>query len=230
MSDFTAIGQLVNEARNLLDSIKGGAIRTMQTQFDALKVQLNDVISGANGRLNTFITQQQQNVSTIFADPDKRYKVNLSSVEARTVLDLSHLDEDKFYCVCFDRPVMLDVRIKRYVHQDEKGSGILEYFVQLQNFSNGGDFHFAKQFHHCYTGRQFVGKILAACTPYTSGIWLRGGWTYDLFVSGTMGNEPIKVIESDTDVAGEYYGTKHFAPPISEVHSSVVPNRYISGV
>ena len=34
MSDFTAIGQLVTEARNLLDSIKGGAIRTMQTTFD----------------------------------------------------------------------------------------------------------------------------------------------------------------------------------------------------
>ncbi|MEZ8704140.1 hypothetical protein AB6D74_20055 [Vibrio cyclitrophicus] len=34
MSDFTAIGQLVTEARNLLDSIKGGAIRTMQATFD----------------------------------------------------------------------------------------------------------------------------------------------------------------------------------------------------
>ncbi|RPF11484.1 hypothetical protein [Vibrio crassostreae] len=40
MSDFTAIGQLVTEARNLLDSIKGGAIRTMQTQFDALKASI----------------------------------------------------------------------------------------------------------------------------------------------------------------------------------------------
>ncbi|CAK2464917.1 conserved hypothetical protein [Vibrio crassostreae] len=230
MSDFTAIGQLVTEARNLLDSIKGGAIRTMQTQFDALKVQLNDVINGANGRLNTFITQQQQNVSTIFAEPDKRYKVNLSNVENKTVLDLSHLDGDKFYCVRFDRPIMLDVRIKRYVHQDEPGGGILEYFVQLQNFSNGGDFHFAKQLHHRYTKREFVGKVLAASTPYTSGIWLRGGWTYDLFVSGTMGKEPIKVIETDTDVADEYHGTTHFAPPISAVHSSVVPNSYISGV
>ncbi|PQJ63742.1 hypothetical protein BTO10_02700 [Vibrio chagasii] len=36
-TNFAAIGQLVTEARNLLDSIKGGAIRTMQTQFDALK-------------------------------------------------------------------------------------------------------------------------------------------------------------------------------------------------
>ncbi|MCY9828595.1 hypothetical protein [Vibrio chagasii] len=230
MSDFTAIGQLVTEARNLLDSIKGGALRKMETQFDALKVQLGDVISGANGRLNTFITQQQQNVSAIFADPDKRYQTNLSSNESRTVLDLTHLDKDKFYCVCFDRPIMLNVRLKRYVHQDEKGSGILEYFVQLQNFSNGGDFHFAKQKHHCYSQQPFIGKIIAAATPYTSGIWIRGGWTYDLFVSGGMGSNGIKVIESATQVADDFYGNQYFAPPIDTVHRSVVPNRYISGV
>ncbi|MFA0486602.1 phage tail protein [Vibrio sp. 10N.222.55.B11] len=41
MSDFTAIGQLVTEARNLLDSIKGGAIRKMETAFDAFMVNVN---------------------------------------------------------------------------------------------------------------------------------------------------------------------------------------------
>lgn len=46
MSDFTAIGQLVTEARNLLDSIKGGAIRTMQTQFDALIVSITNKFNG----------------------------------------------------------------------------------------------------------------------------------------------------------------------------------------
>lgn len=41
-TNFAAIGQLVTEARNLLDSIKGGAIRAMQTQFDELKKTFSD--------------------------------------------------------------------------------------------------------------------------------------------------------------------------------------------
>ncbi|MFA0643736.1 hypothetical protein AB4605_21125 [Vibrio cyclitrophicus] len=49
MSDFTAIGQLVTEARNLLDSIKGGAIRTMQTTFDNL-------LSSFDSRMNKAVT------------------------------------------------------------------------------------------------------------------------------------------------------------------------------
>lgn len=42
MSNFEALGQLVTEARNLLDSIKGGAIRVMQSSFDALMISVND--------------------------------------------------------------------------------------------------------------------------------------------------------------------------------------------
>ncbi|MEZ9047609.1 hypothetical protein AB6D99_20860 [Vibrio cyclitrophicus] len=49
MSDFTAIGQLVTEARNLLDSIKGGAIRTMQTTFDSL-------LASFDSRMNKAVT------------------------------------------------------------------------------------------------------------------------------------------------------------------------------
>ncbi|WP_029790674.1 hypothetical protein [Vibrio harveyi] len=55
MSDFTAIGQLVTEARNLLDSIKGGAIRTMQTEYEALKVSIqsafNSKLAGFEGQV-----------------------------------------------------------------------------------------------------------------------------------------------------------------------------------
>jgi hypothetical protein len=58
MSDFTAIGQLVTEARNLLDSIKGGAIRTMQTKFDDLLVTLNSTFSSK-------LASYQQQVSTV---------------------------------------------------------------------------------------------------------------------------------------------------------------------
>jgi len=59
MSDFTAIGQLVSEARNLLDSIKGGAIRTMQTAFEQMKLTMNadfsNVLSEIQGRANTVL-------------------------------------------------------------------------------------------------------------------------------------------------------------------------------
>ncbi|MFN3019354.1 hypothetical protein ACK1CN_25800, partial [Vibrio coralliilyticus] len=38
MSDnYATVSQLVTEGRNLLDAIKGGAISTMQSQFEAVK-------------------------------------------------------------------------------------------------------------------------------------------------------------------------------------------------
>ncbi|TCV22105.1 hypothetical protein EDB70_11417 [Vibrio crassostreae] len=52
MSDFTAIGQLVTEARNLLDSIKGGAIRKMETAFDALKSSIASEWNGIKTKMN----------------------------------------------------------------------------------------------------------------------------------------------------------------------------------
>ncbi|CAK1801105.1 Phage tail protein [Vibrio crassostreae] len=56
MSDFTAIGQLVTEARNLLDSIKGGAIRTMQSSFDnamnGFTSTFNSKLTGYQGQMN----------------------------------------------------------------------------------------------------------------------------------------------------------------------------------
>uniref|UniRef100_UPI0026215B5F hypothetical protein n=1 Tax=uncultured Vibrio sp. TaxID=114054 RepID=UPI0026215B5F len=55
-SDFTAIGQLVTEARNLLDSIKGGAIRTMQNSFDSamngFTSTFNSKLTGYQGQMN----------------------------------------------------------------------------------------------------------------------------------------------------------------------------------
>lgn len=58
MSNFDALGQLVTEARNLLDSIKGGAIRVMQTQFDDLITSLNDTFSSK-------LANYQQQVSSV---------------------------------------------------------------------------------------------------------------------------------------------------------------------
>ncbi|PTO98843.1 hypothetical protein CWO17_20395 [Vibrio sp. 10N.286.45.A3] len=60
MSDFTAIGQLVNEARNLLDSIKGGAIRLMQTTFD-------DFMGNSRKSVNDFLTQKRSEFSGVLS-------------------------------------------------------------------------------------------------------------------------------------------------------------------
>ncbi|NOH31600.1 hypothetical protein [Vibrio mediterranei] len=55
--NFESIGELVAEARNLLDTIKGGAIRAMQTKFDALMItfqgQVNSFVGNAQSRLAT---------------------------------------------------------------------------------------------------------------------------------------------------------------------------------
>lgn len=59
MSDFIVIGQMVTEARNLLDSIKGGAIRAMQTTFDILvntsKTQLDAFVGEQYGRVTSLL-------------------------------------------------------------------------------------------------------------------------------------------------------------------------------
>ncbi|WP_417448427.1 hypothetical protein [Idiomarina abyssalis] len=56
MSDFTAIGQYVTEAKNLLDAIKGGAIRTMQNSFDnamnGFTSTFNSKLAGYQGQMN----------------------------------------------------------------------------------------------------------------------------------------------------------------------------------
>lgn len=56
MSDFTAIGQYVTEAKNLLDAIKGGAIRTMQNSFDSAMRSFtntfNSRLAGYQGQMN----------------------------------------------------------------------------------------------------------------------------------------------------------------------------------
>lgn len=99
MDNFQALGQLVIKAQDLLDSIKGGAIRVMQTQFDALKVQFTDKLGAVNTELASFVIQQKNSVNTIFSDPDSRYqKVTSLSVKVGG-------DVDKFYPVVIRSPL-----------------------------------------------------------------------------------------------------------------------------
>ena len=56
MDNFQAIGQLVIKAQDLLDSIKGGAIRVMQTQFDALKQTIASEWGGIKNKMNNDVS------------------------------------------------------------------------------------------------------------------------------------------------------------------------------
>lgn len=64
MDNFQAIGQLVIKAQDLLDSIKGGAIRVMQTQFDELKQTLSSdsqtALANFKSTSDAAITAQEQ--------------------------------------------------------------------------------------------------------------------------------------------------------------------------
>ncbi|MGF1716106.1 hypothetical protein L4D08_14615 [Photobacterium chitinilyticum] len=64
MSDFTAIGQYVTEAKNLLDAIKGGAVRVMQTQFDALKASILERGNAAISKIQNDAQMALNQVST----------------------------------------------------------------------------------------------------------------------------------------------------------------------
>lgn len=63
-TNFAAIGGLVTECRNLLDTIKGGAIRVMETQFEALKqafsTDTQQVLNNFQSASNAKIAQQDQ--------------------------------------------------------------------------------------------------------------------------------------------------------------------------
>lgn len=68
---FESIGELVTEARNLLDTIKGGAIRTMQTQFDALKVSFQSFMTTSQQTFDSFVTAQRGRVDAVLAHFDQ---------------------------------------------------------------------------------------------------------------------------------------------------------------
>lgn len=57
-NDYSSIGLLVAKAQELLDRIKGGAIRTMQTQWDALMAKSTQSV-------NDFLTQKRAEFSGV---------------------------------------------------------------------------------------------------------------------------------------------------------------------
>lgn len=201
MSDFTAIGQLVTEARNLLDSIKGGAIRTMQTQFDALKKQFSDKLTAVDSQLLSFVNQQKAIVSGIFTDPDNRYQ-KIAPVSLKI-----NGDKDKFYPVVFgssDTNRIVKVFIGRQIHQDETWSGAMYAGFRAASFSWGGRagtmvMEVLKTVtREGYTSNEvfsdgFVGDYKSSnYHPDGVVVWLRGGYTYDFWVDGAPLNSVIE--------------------------------------
>ncbi|MEZ9422170.1 hypothetical protein AB4186_01730 [Vibrio lentus] len=121
MSDFTAIGQLVTEARNLLDSIKGGAIRTMQTQFDALvnakKVVLDKFVSDQYGRVSSVLNDVHRELPHVLLTPNQKMEtVNNKSIRGYKTI----------YCQEFE--VTREATVHGSSGVDHTGNGVLEEF------------------------------------------------------------------------------------------------------
>ncbi|OCH46129.1 hypothetical protein [Vibrio cyclitrophicus] len=196
MSDFTAIGQYVTEARTLLDSIKGGAIRTMQTQFDALKVAFSDKTIELSQSMTDFVYQQKSKVNEIFADPDSRY----ASVSAQTINVGGNWDT--FYPVCIhgDAAFMRTLQITRgYAHSDrgninglapDVSPGSLMFVVRFVMSAFGNNTPVTSI---DVNNGNFVGKVENYYKSSYLIVWLRGGGvTYNLFMD--RGLEPLPTI------------------------------------
>lgn len=68
---YEVLGNMVTEARNLLDSIKGGAIRVMQTQFDTLKGSFQSFMTISQQTFDSFVTTQRGRVDAVLAHFDQ---------------------------------------------------------------------------------------------------------------------------------------------------------------
>jgi len=189
---------------------------------------LTGVVDGKIQDIDKKVASAESDYQAFKADADDDFQRSLSSAKRVIKVDLKHLDPDKYYAVIFKHPKMFDLRIERYIHADVNGGGILDYYVRLQNWSAGGDFTFAIQEHYFRSVHDFVGKVKAASTPYTSGVWLLGGWSYSLYMSGSISAGPI-LIEDDAQVVEYANGADYFAPPIDSVDASVVSNGYVRG-
>lgn len=177
MDNFQSIGLLVTEARNLLDSIKGGAIRAMQNQFDALKAQFTDKLGAVSSELNVFVQQQKANVNTIFTDPDNRY--SRQDFEKFTVGG----DWDTFYPVFIplQNGRLNEVQLYRpdvYENNDALGLGVTGTFSLLFRGIAGRWGQSAPilsvDFHH-HSHYQFVANVVNDTRLHGVFVWLRGG-------------------------------------------------------
>ncbi|OMO28293.1 hypothetical protein BH582_19445 [Vibrio sp. 10N.222.47.A9] len=239
-TNFTAIGQLVTEARNLLDSVKGGAIRTMQTQFDALKEQFTDKLSSVNTDLAKFVSQQKTNVNSIFSEPDKRYQVLHTQQEDLVVSGSRNF----WYPVVIRVPaVMTNLSISRFTHADHEifgrwnGSVTLDMRVCSRYWGGINSILAVERYQ---IGRKsksrflpdadipFIGRLADGLGPHHMVIWLRGETTYKL--ASDWGNVKFEVHDDGVPFAIEDGYRELDARPVSDgVHMSVPNTGYVRG-
>lgn len=192
MSDFAKISELVTQGQQLLDSIKGGAIRTMQTQFDALKQQFTDKLSSVNTELAQFVSQQKTNVSSIFNEPDNRYQVLHTQSHDVVVTGTRNM----WYPVVIAIPnAMTSLSISRYTHTDSDTFGLWNGALALDMRvcgRNAGGINSAALVERYQVAKKslsrilpdadipFVGRISHQVGPNHVVVWLRGETTYKL--------------------------------------------------
>lgn len=195
MDNFQAIGQLVTKAQDLLDSIKGGAIRAMQNQFEALKVQFTNKLTSVSSELSTFVNQEKGKVASIFSDPDSRYQ------KIQPVSFTIGGDTGKFYPVVFGATAinrLTEIHIGRMIHADGTGKGAMYAKFIASGYGWGArpstmilDTLKTRVWDGLDTDKNVVndGFIAAysGASKHPNGVivWLRGGYSYEAWVDGS---------------------------------------------
>ncbi|OLQ70320.1 hypothetical protein BIT28_16475 [Photobacterium proteolyticum] len=235
--NYATIGEYATEARKLLDSIKGGAIHTMQTEFEALKQQFTDKLDAITPQLNAFVSQQKANVNSIFAEPDKRYQVLHTQPQALVVGGTS----DKWYPVAIEMPagVLTGLSIYRYVHDDEAVYGKFNGSLSLDVIacSSGYGKSIANVIVERYrtAGRQseaagaknpFVGRIESNARSNALVVWLRGATSYHL---GCDNGQVAATVYEAGDAAQGIYPSLDVMNISQGAHVSVPAVGYVRG-
>ncbi|CAK3123334.1 Phage tail protein [Vibrio crassostreae] len=126
MSDFAKISELVTQGQQLLDSIKGGAIRTMQTQFDALKKTITTDGEKVVSDVDSLGRNKLQQLDSELARVKQSVDINALGGEARYVTEITVSgDKDTFYPVYFILPTgdETDIQVFRHYSWNSKNSG-----------------------------------------------------------------------------------------------------------
>ncbi|MGF1888850.1 hypothetical protein L4D13_22310 [Photobacterium profundum] len=139
---YEVLGNMVTEARNLLDSIKGGAIRVMQAQFDALllvyKQRTNNAVTDGLAKINAVI-------SGATALPEATFQ-KLIKVQGKV--------HGVHYLMSVSSPVYTDPSKDSY--KTNQSNGILLWKI--------GTVHDAQPISH---GLGFVGRIIGTRAGYS---------------------------------------------------------------
>lgn len=126
MSDFAKISELVTQGQQLLDSIKGGAIRTMQTQFDELKKTITTDGEKVVSDVDSLGRNKLQQLDSELARVKQSVDINALGGEARYVTEITVSgDKDTFYPVYFILPTgdETDIQVFRHYSWNSKNSG-----------------------------------------------------------------------------------------------------------